>query len=397
MGRSIVKVNWLEKIMMCIILLFFLGLLGFVAMIFSLFSEDTKFYTLFVIVATSVLAIFIIWRIFIPVRERIFNRSLIAFFSLAALTVGGYEIKEAYVNSIPTVSEQDFVLDEYQPYRENTKAAKLDELSTLKLEGDLPKMDGATALYPLYAAFAQAVYPKKQYNQFDSEVMVSTTPEAYKNLMEGSVDIIFAAGPSEQQLEEAKSKGVELKLTPIGREAFVFFVNASNPVKGLSTEQIQSIYEGKITNWQELGGRDEKIRAFQRPENSGSQTMLEKIMANKKIMTPPKDDVVGGMGGIIERTANYKNYDNAIGYSFLFFATEMVNNGNIRLLEVNGVIPEKRAIVSKEYLFAAEFYAVTAGSKNPNVPRLIEWILSEQGQSLVEKTGYTPVAAINSN
>ncbi len=397
MGLSIVKVNWLEKILMCIILLFFLGLMGFVAMIFSLFSEDTKFYTLFVIVATSVLAIFIIWRIFIPVRARIFNRSLIAFFSLAALTVGGYEIKEAYVNSIPTVSEQDFVLDEYQPYRENTKAAKLDESSTLKLEGDLPKMDGATALYPLYAAFAQAVYPKKQYNQFDSEVMASTTPEAYKNLMDGSVDIIFAAGPSEQQLEEAKSKGVELKLTPIGREAFVFFVNASNPVKGLSMEQIQSIYEGKITNWQEVGGQNENIRAFQRPENSGSQTMLEKIMVNKKIMTPPKDDVVGGMGGIIDRTANYKNYDNAIGYSFLFFATEMVNNGNIRLLEVNGIKPEKRAIVSKEYPFAAEFYAVTAGSKNPNVPRLIEWILSEQGQSLVEKTGYTPVAATNTN
>ena len=61
--------------------------------------------------------------------------------------------------------------------------------------------------------------------------------------------------------------------------------------------------------------------------------MLEKIMAYKKIMTPPQDDVVGGMGGIIERTSNYKNYSNAIGYSFLFFATEMVNNGNIRLLE----------------------------------------------------------------
>ena len=81
----------------------------------------------------------------------------------------------------------------------------------------------------------------------------------------------------------------------------------------------------------------------------------------------------------------------------MFFATEMVNNGNIRLLEVNGVMPEKRTIVNKEYPFAAEFYAVTAGSKNPNVPRLIEWILSGQGQSLVEKTGYTPVAAINSN
>ncbi|GED69741.1 hypothetical protein BRE01_34430 [Brevibacillus reuszeri] len=387
------KVNWLEKMMLCMILLFFLGLFGFIAMFFSLFSEDTKFYSLYIIIVTGVLAVFIIWRIFIPVRARVFNRSLAAFFVLAALSAGVYEIREAYISSIPTVSEQDFNLEEYRPYRENTKAVKLDEPSVLKLEGDLPKLDGATALYPLYAAVAQAVYPDKQYDQFDSEVMASKTPEAYKNLMEGNVDIIFVAGPSEQQLEEAKSKGVELKLTPIGREAFVFFVNAANPVKGLTTEQIQSIYGGKMTNWQEVGGRNEEIRAFQRPENSGSQTMLEKIMAYKKIMTPPQDDVVGGMGGIIERTSNYKNYSNAIGYSFLFFATEMVNNGNIRLLEINGVMPEKRTIVNREYPFAAEFYAVTAGSKNPNVPHLIEWILSEQGQSLVEKTGYTPVAA----
>ena len=54
-------------------------------------------------------------------------------------------------------------------------------------DGHHDKLDGATALYPLYAAVAQAVYPDKQYDQFDSEVMASKTPEAYKNLMEGNL------------------------------------------------------------------------------------------------------------------------------------------------------------------------------------------------------------------
>ncbi|EST55057.1 hypothetical protein T458_09195 [Brevibacillus panacihumi W25] len=54
-------------------------------------------------------------------------------------------------------------------------------------------------------------------------------------------------------------------------------------------------------------------------------------------------------------------------------------------------MPSKETIANKTYPLAAEFYAITAGSENPNVPKLIEWILSPQGQSLVEKTGYTPL------
>jgi phosphate transport system substrate-binding protein len=209
--------------------------------------------------------------------------------------------------------------------------------------------------------------------------------------MEGQVDVIFVARPSKDQLAEAKSKGLELKLTPIGYEAFVFFVNSKNKVDGLSTKQIQDIYSGELTNWQDAGGKKEKIRAFQRPDNSGSQTMLQKIMEGKNLMTPPKEDVVAGMGGIIERTSSYRNYKNAIGYSFLFFATEMIHNNQINLLKIDGVYPDKNTIKSKEYPFTAELYAVTTNTKNPNVDSFIEWILSPQGQSLVEKTGYIPV------
>ncbi|MNI77242.1 hypothetical protein D3C73_1335210 [compost metagenome] len=72
----------------------------------------------------------------------------------------------------------------------------------------------------------------------------------------------------------------------------------------------------------------------------------------------------------------------------------MVQNGNIRLLEVDGVAPNRNTIGSGEYPLAAEFYAVTRNDDhpNPNVDQLIEWILSPQGQELVEKTGYTSIS-----
>jgi phosphate transport system substrate-binding protein len=379
------------KILLCVIIVVALSFIGFVVMVITALSGGVKFYTPLVITITSMLIIFTVLGIFNFAKPKILTRILVSFLIICALAVTGYEINKAYIASLATVNEQGVNLNEYKPFTENTKAVQLDELSTLKMEEDLPRLDGATALYPLYSAFAQATYPEKEYNISNSEVMCNTTVGAYENLINGEVDIIFAARPSKQQLMEAKMKGVELKLTPIGREAFVFFVNSKNKVNELSTNQIQDIYSGKITNWAELGGSDDKIRAFQRPENSGSQTMLQKLMEGKTLMIPPNEDVVSGMGGIIEQTASYRNYKNAIGYSFLFFATEMIQDGQIRLLKVDGINPEKSTIKSGEYPLATEFYAVTAGSENPNIDLLIEWILSSQGQSLVERTGYTVI------
>jgi phosphate transport system substrate-binding protein len=174
------------------------------------------------------------------------------------------------------------------------------------------------------------------------EILACTnTDGAYRCLITGETDIIFVAGPSEGQIQMAKDAGVELTLTPIGREAFVFFVNTRNPVNGLSISDIKRIYSGEITNWRELDGQNTKIRAFQRPENSGSQTALIGFMDDTPLMNPPSEDVATGMGDIINRVSAYRNYDNAIGYSFLFFVTEMVNDNKIKLLELNGVAPTR--------------------------------------------------------
>jgi len=296
-------------------------------------------------------------------------------------------IHHIYTNQIPTVDAEVNVYD-YRPFSDSGKIATLDYDSTLKLTGDLPKMDGATALYPLYSAFVQATYPKKDYYPSENEVMVNTTPDAYTNLINGRVDMIFVAAPSKSQVTTAKQNGKELKMTPIGREAFVFFVHQKNPISGLSMEQIKNIYAGKVTNWQEVGGANDKIRAFQRPADSGSQSALEHLMGDLPIMKAPTEDIATGMGGIINEVSQYKNYKNAIGYTFRFYSTEMVQNKKIKLLEIDGVAPTKETIRSGEYPIASEFYIVTAGTDNPNVEKFIAWILSSQGQELIEKTGY---------
>lgn len=377
------------KTISVIIIGIMLAIGGFWGALIAALSGGQKFYSPLIIGIALGLFIFVMIHTFEIVNRVTVRKWFMVFVGLCVISVGVYEAYSRYHASFGTVNEQGVNLYEYMPFKENTKAVSLDEQATLQIEGEVPRLDGATALYPLYAAFVQATYPEREYDVYRSEVTCTTTGEAYKRLMNGEADIIFVARPSKAQLEEAKQRGIELTLTPIGREAFVFFVNSRNDVKGLTTEQIQGIYSGQITNWQELGGRNESIRAFQRPENSGSQTMLQKIMEGKDLVEAPKEDVVAGMGGIISQTANYRNYRNAIGYSFLFFATEMIKNGEIQLLEIDGVYPNRDTIRSGEYPMAAEFYAVTAGTDNPNVPLLIDWILSPQGQQIIEKTGYT--------
>ncbi|MFZ4453919.1 PstS family phosphate ABC transporter substrate-binding protein [Salibacterium aidingense] len=309
---------------------------------------------------------------------------------LFVLPLAGYGGYEAYIDHIE-IENAEVDLTAYEPFRKETKAVRLEQPSSFTLKENLPELDGATALYPVYSAFVRAVYPENEYphdNTLDREVAVSKTPGAYNRLAAQNVDMIFAAGPSEKQ--ESKLRP-EMEQTAIGKEAFVFFVHDSNPVQSLTVEELRGIYSGDITNWEEVGGKNQEIIAFQRPEGSGSQTGLQKMMDGKKIMDPPSDHRVTGMGGVIEKASSYRNHRNAIGFSYRYFSTQMKENNNIKLLKVNDVPPDVPSIKNDEYPLSSEFYAITNGTDNPNVPPFIDWILSEEGQTIIEKTGYVPL------
>ena len=310
----------------------------------------------------------------------------------------GYIAHGIYQDSLPTVDDRSLMLLDYQPFSRDNQLVTLDEPADFQLETPWAlRLDGATALYPVYAAFAQAVFPESDdYVPFHSTVECNGTIDAYQRLINGEVDMIFAAAPSQAQLEAAEHAGMELHMTPIGSEAFVFFVNNKNPVTGLTVEQVRGIYTGAITNWSQVGGRRQSIRPFQRAENSGSQSALQRLMGDLPLIEPEEEDRVAGMGGIIREVASYRNYRNAIGFSFRYYATEMVRNGDIRLLALDGVEPTKETIRDSTYPISSYFYAVTAApigkpapeERNETMAAFLNWILSPQGQTLVEETGY---------
>jgi phosphate transport system substrate-binding protein len=372
------------------------GVLSFFSSIFLgilLPIQDTILFSLLAAFNVSLITFLILWNI-INTKKVYLTLAVPGICILTAITITAYN---SYIHEIPTVSEETYEY-RYQPFALNNELAKLDEETNLGFTvfDDLPVLDGATALYPVYASFVQAVYPKdysNYYRELYRLVLCSRTPVAYENLLEGKADLIFCMAPSDAQKKQFDHRGLNLRLVPIGREAFVFFVNKNNIVDNVTIENIQGIYSGEITNWKELNGANQKIRAFQRPENSGSQTMLEKITGNIPIMEPRREDIASLMGGIINQVAVYRNFPNAIGYSFLFYSTEMVKNEQIKLLSIEGIHPSRETIQDGSYPFSNSFYAIYIDdeNKNVNIEFFIEWILSKQGQELVEKTGYTPI------
>lgn len=376
--------------------LFFLFIMSAFMFIFT--STNSGIYSLLlfiIILSVEALIVAALWGF---IKKKTFLIPVCSVLFACAAVWGGIAGYNLYLDSIPTVSEGSYLLSKYAPYAENTKAVTLNEQSDLLLTDNLPVMDGATALYPIYSSFAKAVYPKEAIDnevdigKYESVLKCTTTTYAYKSIVNGKTDIIFAAPPSDKQKEYAIESGVELVYTPIGKEAFVFFVNAENPIDNITVDEIKKIYSGQITDWEDLGVDGlGNIKAFQRDAGSGSQSTLEKLMAGEKLMTPPKEDVIGGMGEIIEKTADYKNYKNAIGYSFRFYSTEMVKNNQIKLLSVNGVEPTLENIENGTYPLASYFYAVTRKDADENTQKLLKWVQGEQGQKIIELIGYTPL------
>lgn len=184
-----------------------------------------------------------------------------------------------------------------------------------------------------------------------------------------------------------------MEVTPVVNEGFVFFTNVNNLVNGLSLKEIQDIYTDKITNWNQVGGDNAKIIAYQRPENSGSQTgMLSLVMKDKKIKEPKREEYIESMAGIIDAVANYDNSKDSIGYSYYYYATTMYGNENIKFLAVDGVSPNHDTIKDESYPLITAYYIVTLkGTENGAVNKVKKAMLSSNGQSIARNAGYIEI------
>jgi phosphate transport system substrate-binding protein len=256
-----------------------------------------------------------------------------------------------------------------------------------------PKVDGSTVTIPLSEAI-RAVLTNQTIEEVKPYVLHTKTHSAYVNLINKSVDLIYVTSPSKEELALAASVKVELEVIPIVSEAFVFLTNKENPVDSLTVEQIQRIYTGEYTNWKQVGGLDMPIKALQRPINSGSQTgFLDLVMKGLTPANAPIEWVPAEMGELVERVAQFDNASDAIGYSYYYYVTDMWVNSNIKLVKVNGILPTPKTIQDGSYPVHTAYYAVIRKDEASSSPvrKIIAYILSDEGQQVMEDSGYVKV------
>lgn len=256
-----------------------------------------------------------------------------------------------------------------------------------------PRVDASLAIHPLVDAIA-ANFLCVDESTLTYEYTTGRSGEVYHNLIDGKVDVIFAAEISDEDRAYAEQQGVELKIIPATASAFVFIVNSENPVNELSFEQIQDIYTGEITNWSQVGGVDAPIIPYQRPTGSGSQTaMLNLVMRDKTIMEPPTKQLQMEMGELVDAIADYDNAETAIGYSYFYYVNTMYKRDTIKMLAVDGVEPSIDTIKSGEYPIYTNGFIVLRADEPVDSPasKWVEAVLSGRGSRIIEAAGYVPV------
>lgn len=179
---------------------------------------------------------------------------------------------------------------------------------------------------------------------------------------------------------------------PFCYDAFVFLDNTQNPVTGLTTEQIRRIYTGEIIDWGDVGGRPGvTILPYQRPKNSGSQTLMENLVMQGVSLTAAMENRISdGMSDLVEQIGNYDNSDQSLGYTFLYYITALYTSENIRVLSIDGVAPTEENLRSGAYPYTVCYWAVYRKG-DANTQAFVEWLVSEEGQRVVAQAGYIPV------
>lgn len=275
--------------------------------------------------------------------------------------------------------------------------------------GAYPSMDGSTVCVPLAMELARQWLglPEEDMNGF---VNFSTTPYAYDRLIRNQanplvtvksenvmmddahpIDLVLATYPNADERKEAEDAGVELVYVPFCCDAFIFMVNAQNPVNSLTQRQIKEIYTGRVLAWSQVGGEDRGVDAYQRPHGSGSQTAMEEMVMQGLQMSHVNENYISdGMAEAISQVGNYENGLGAIGYSYLYYVNTLVESGGIKVLAIDGIAPTDENLQSGAYPFTVNYYAVYRKG-DENTEAFVNWLVSDAGQQAVVQAGYVPL------
>jgi len=170
-----------------------------------------------------------------------------------------------------------------------------------------------------------------------------------------------------------------LVATAIAADGVVVVVNPDNPVTSLTMEEIAKIFTGEITNWSEVGGEDEEIVVVIREDGSGTRSTFEELV--HKDVDPTDEALQKPSNGALKTTV--AETPNAIGYIGLGYV-----DSTVQMVEVDGVVASESTILDGTYPISRNLYMITNGEPTGLAKAFIDFILSDEGQEIVEEEGF---------
>jgi phosphate transport system substrate-binding protein len=208
-------------------------------------------------------------------------------------------------------------------------------------------------------------------------------------LINGTTDICessrsMKSTEKEKLRDRYNNTGVEI---PVARDGLAVYLNGTNPVSDLTLDQLKGIYTGRLTNWKEVGGPDARIIVYSRENSSGTYVFFKETVLGGADFTP-RAQTMPGTAAVVNSVAKEKF---GIGYGGAAYAKA------IKIVKVKkdagsaGIAPSKATVLDGTYPLARPLFFYLRAKPTGDIKSFIDWVLSGEGQGIVEKVGYYPV------
>jgi phosphate transport system substrate-binding protein len=242
-------------------------------------------------------------------------------------------------------------------------------------------VNGSTTVLPIGQATAEAFM--KKYPDVNISISGGGSGNGIKALIDRTTQVAMSSRQmKKEEIDLAKSKGVSPVEHQVAIDALAPVVHPSNPVANLTIEQLSLIYQGKIRNWKEVGGKDMQIVVISRDTSSGTyESWQEKILHREKVT--PRAQLQASSGAIVQ-TVSKNRY--AIGYIGIGYL-----NKGVKALTVNGVAANDVNALNGTYPIARPLYYYTNGEPKGSAAGYLNFVKGPEGQKIVKKEGFVPI------
>lgn len=208
-------------------------------------------------------------------------------------------------------------------------------------------------------------------------------------LINGTADICQSSRPmkdaeKEKLRDRYSTTGVEI---PVAKDGLSVYVNASLPLDALTMDQLKQIFQGKVSNWKEVGGPDLKITPYSRENSSGTYVFFKDMVLGGGDFSP-RAQTLPGTAAVVNAVSRDKT---AVGYGGAAYAK------GIKVLKVKkdaaapAIAPSAATVKDGSYALSRNLFFYVRNKPAGEIKDFVDWVLSPAGQAVVVKVGYFPV------